>query len=559
MIGTIRKHSKWLWVVIITLTVISFIWWGAAPSQRGGGNGRTSGDFGSVYGKKISQQQYVEAYNEFRLFYLFHYGTWPDKKAGMSQKEMDQATYERLLLIQKASDLGIYVGLDASASAANQMLRSLGRDGETVNMADFEKRVLAPENLTVADFENYARHDVAIQQLIQTVGVSGVLMPPQEIAAIYERAHKELSSQIVFFSASNYLSQVTVTPEAVAQFYTNYLAAYRLPDRVQINYVEFNVTNFLAQSKAEWAKTNFDAEVDAVYLQNGAQIAQMFPDAKTPAEAKAKVRESMIRQRAMADARAQANDFAGAVFNLAPASAENLATVAKQKGLIVQMTAPFAAELGPQEFTAPEGFARIVSGLTPDEPFANPVIGKDAIYVIALARQLPSEIPPLADIRDRVAQDYKFQTARQLALRAGTNFVHALNNSMAGGKSFAAVCVAAGLSPQVLPPFSLTTREMPELGDHAELSQVKQSAFTTAIGHAGNFVETADGGFILFIQSQLPVDQAAMNADLPQFTTDLGRSRENEAFSEWLNGQISEQFGNLKVDNQFIFRRDAMN
>ena len=558
MIGTIRKHSKWLWVVIITLTVISFIYWGAAPSQRGGGGG-IGGDFGSVYGKKITQQQYAEAYNEFKLFYLFHYGTWPDKKAGMSQKEIEQATYERLLLIQKASDLGIHVGLDAAADAANKMLRSLGRDGETVSMADFEKQVLQSEGLTIADFESYARHDVAIQEVIQTVGLSGVLIPPQEIAAVYQREHQELSSQIVFFSASNYLSQVTVTPQAVAQFYTNYLAAYRLPDRVQINYVEFNVTNFLAQSKAEWAKTNFDVEVDAVYLQNGAQIAQMFPDAKTPADAKIKIRETMIRQRALADAHAQANEFAGTVFNLTPASAENLATVAKQKGLTVQTTAPFAADAGPQEFTAPEGFARVVSGLTPDEPFANPVLGKDAIYVIALARQLPSEIPPLADIRDRATQDYKFQFARQLALRAGTNFVHTVKISMAGGKSFAAACVAAGLSPQVLPPFSLTTRELPELGDQAELSQVKQSAFTTTIGQAGNFVETADGGFVLFVQSQLPVDQATMNAGLPQFTTDLRRSRENEAFNEWLNGQISEQFGNLKVDNQLIFRRDAMN
>jgi SurA-like protein len=549
MIGTIRKHSKWLWVVIITLTVVSFIYWGAAPAQRGGG-GRASGDFGSVYGQKITQQQYVEAFNEFKLFYLFHYGSWPDKKESISQDEMEREAYVRLLLIKKADDLGIQVGVDAAATAANQMLRSLGRNGETPSMADFEKQVLQPEGLTVVDFENYARHDVAIQEVIQTVGLSGALITPQEIAGIYQHEHQELSSQIVFFSATNYLSHVTATPVAVAQFYTNYLAAYRLPDRVQINYVEFNVTNFLAQSKAEWAKTNFDQQVDAIYAQYGAQA---FPDAKTPAEAKVKIRETMIRQRALADARVQANDFASTVFNLTPASAQNLATVAKQKGLAVQMTAPFSADAGPQEFTAPEGFAKTAFGLTSDEPFVNPIIGADSIYVIALARQLPSEIPSLEDIRSRVTQDYKFQVARQFAVRAGTNFVHTLNSSLAAGKSFASACVAVGLQPQTLPPFSLTTRELPELGDHAELSQVKQAAFNTAVGHAGNFVETSDGGFVLFVQSQLPVDQSAMSADLPKFTADLRRSRENEAFNEWLNGQIPEQFGSLK-----IFQRDAM-
>jgi hypothetical protein len=378
-----------------------------------------------------------------------------------------------------------------------------------------------------------------------------VLITPQEAAGIYQREHQELSSQIVFFSATNYLSQVAATPEAVAQFYTNYLAAYRLPDRLQVNYVEFNMTNFFAQSKAEWAKTNFDEQVNAIYAQYGAQN---FPDAKTPAEGKAKLRDMMIRQRALlTDARAVANDFASAVFNLEPARPENLETIAKQKGLAVQTTAPFSAESGPQEFTAPEGFTKTAFGLTPDEPFANPIIGTDAIYVIALARQLPSEIPPLEEIRDRVTQDYKFQVARQIALGTGTNFVRTLNSSLAVGKSFASACVAAGLQPQVLPPFSLSTRELPELGDHAELNQIKKSAFTTTIGHAGNFVETSDGGFILYVQSQLPVDPSAMSADLPQFTANLRLARENEAFNEWLNAQVRNQYGNLPV-----FQRDAM-
>jgi hypothetical protein len=547
MIGTIRKHSKLLWGITIPALIISLFMFFLPHGSTGGG--RASGDSGSVYGKKITPQEYQNAFNEFRLFYLFHYGTWPDKKASVSPEEMEREAYIRLLLLQKASDLGIQVGLDAAAAAADQMLRSLGRDGQTVSMADFEKQVLSPENLTVADFESFARHDVAIQQLIHTIGLSGSLITPQEAAGIYQREHQEMSSQIVFFSATNYLSQVTVTPEAVGRFYTNYLAAYRLPDRVQVSYVEFNLTNFLAQSKAEWAKTNFDAEVDAVYLQYGAKA---FPDAKTPAEAKAKIRESMLRQRALSDARDAANEFANAVFTLEPARVENLAAVAKQKGLTVQTTAPFSADAGPQEFTAPEGFAKTALGLTPDEPFANPIIGKDAIYVIALARQLPSEIPPLTDIRARVTQDYKFQAARQLALRAGTNFTITLKITMAAGSSFASASVAAGLQPQVLPPFSLTTRELPELGDHAELSQVKQAAFTTVIGHASNFVETGDGGFVLFVQSQLPVDQLVMNADLPKFTADLRRSRENEAFNEWLNGQIPQEFGNLPV-----FRRDA--
>ena len=226
-------------------------------------------------------------------------------------------------------------------------------------MDAFVKQFLQPEGLTAADFERYVRHDLVIQQLIQTMGLPGELVTPQEAAAEYEREHREFSAQAVFFSASNYLSAVTVTPAAVAQFYTNYLAAYRLPDRVQVSYVEFNVSNYLAQAKAEWAKTNLEEVVEANYRQLGPDY---FPDAKTPDAAKAKIRELLIRNRALTDANQQANDFANARFRPVPtnepAKPENLATVAKQKGLTVHLTAPFASAYGPEEFDAPPEFTK---------------------------------------------------------------------------------------------------------------------------------------------------------------------------------------------------------
>jgi SurA N-terminal domain len=545
MIGTIRKHSKVLWWTIIPLTIISFVIFMSSAPTRGGG--RAGGDFGSINGKKVTQQQYLQALNEFKLSYLFQRGTWPDKNANMSQKDIDQETYVRLFLIQKAADLGIHASLDAAATAANQLLHSIARKGQTISVSEFATQELQPEGMTATDFENFARNDVIIQQLIQTIGSSGALITPQEAAVLYQRERQEVSSQIVFFSAKNYLKSVKVAPDALGQFYTNYLAEYRLPDRVQVSYVVFNITNFLAQSKTEWAKTNFEAQVDAIYNQYGAQA---FPDAKTPEAAKEKVRDTLIRSRALTAARAQANDLATAVFAMPTARAENLVAVAKQKGLVVQTTAPFAAETGPQEFSAPEGFGKTAFALTPDEPFANPIVAADGVYVIALVRQLPSEIPAFADIHARVTQDYQMQQAITLAREAGTNFFIKLTVSMAAGRSFAATCASDGLQPQVLPPFSLSTRELPAIGDRAELNQVKQAAFTTAAGHASNFQETSEGGFVLFVQSQLPIDQAVMAAELPQFTESLRHSRESEAFNEWLQVEAGRALRDTPVARQ---------
>jgi hypothetical protein len=513
------------------------------PNHNGNGGGNGGSDFGSIYGKKITTDDYLNAKHEVELFYLFHYGVWPEKDPQFSAENMEREIYVRLLLAQKADKLGIYVGDDQVVTAADEMLhspglaRALGVNGQGIPLDVFVKQVLPPEGLTSADFENFVRQELVVQQLSQTMGLAGRLVTPQEAADVYQREHRELSTQIVFFSASNFLSQVIVTPAAVAQFYTNYLAAYRLPDRVQINYVAFEVTNFMAGAGQKLPKTNLDDQVEALYQHYGTNA---FTGVTSPAETKARFREALIHKQALADARAQANDFASAVFNLDPAKPENLDIVAKQKGLAVHTTAPFGGEYGPDEFPASPEFTKAALQLSADEPLAGPLVEDDAVYVIALAKKLPSEIPSLGDIHARVEQDYQLREATLLAQRAGTNFVRTLTTQMAAGRSFAAICAANGLPPQMLPPFSLSTQKLPELAGRLDLDQLKKAALATPAGHAGNFEATDDGGFIVYVQSQTPVSQTAMDAELPQFIAALRRARENETFNEWLSLEANQ-------------------
>src|SRR5208283_4486985 len=151
------------------------------------------------------------------------------------------------------------------------------------------------------------------------------------------------------------------------------------------------------------------------------------------------------------------------------------------------------------------------------DPLAGPIVCPTdvptAVYVIALAKQLPSEIPSLDQIRDRVTQDYRMVQATMIAQRAGTNFALALAGQLMAGHSFASACIAAGLQPETLPPFSLSTQELPELANRASLPQVKQATFYTPTGRAGGFEETEDGGFIVYVQSRQPVEQATISAN----------------------------------------------
>jgi len=532
MIGTIRKHSNWLWYPIIIATIITFVLWGA--SQALFGTRGSGGNLGLVYGKKVTPEQYLSAKKDFYLSYWFSSGRWPDD-AAMAPTEVEQQIYLSLMLTQKAQQLGIHVSDDAAAASAAERLAALGRNGQTVSLDALVDQALAPKGFTSADFENYIRHDLMIHQLVQSMGLSGELITPQEARNAYQRENEELSCQAVFFSASNYLSAVTVSPGIVGQFYTNFQAQYRLPDRVQVNYVVYSVSNYLAQSRVEWAKTNLSDNVDA-YLH---KVGDNYKGAKNADEARAKITEELVAFRAQADAKKAATELAAEAFGMDPVKPENLATVANQKGLILHQTAPFAKNTGPEDIEGAVNFTKAAFELTQDSPLAGPITDGDSIYVIALDKTLPTEIPSYDKIRFQVAMDYERRQSTMLAQQAGEAFYRTLTNQIAAGHSFASVAIGAGHPAEVLPPFSISTQELPELGDRASLGQIKQAAFTATPGKPSGFVPTQEGGFILLVQSRLPVDQAKLTADLPQFTQNLRRSRENEAFGQWLNAEAS--------------------
>ena len=531
MIGTIRKHSGWLWAVIITATIVSFIFWGTSQSKYGSGG---TASLGTVYGKKITRDAYLTAKKDFYLYYFFRTGKWADN-SDLTPATIDQAIDQRIMFTAKAEKMGIYISDDATATAAAQRLQALGRNGQVVTLSALVEQALAPRGFTAADFENYIRHDLMLEELERSLGLSGELVTPQEAAAAYQVEHQELSAQAVFFNASNYLAMVKPTPAVLAQFYTNFQAAYRLLDRVQVSYVVFDPSNYLAQSRAEWAKTNLLENVEAFFRRP--QVGETYHGAKSATEAKTIITNEFIMARAQVDAQKDANALATAAFGLEPVKPENLTTMANQKNLTVHLTAPFAKDTGPKEFESAGNFTKTAFALSADSPISEPVSDGDNIYVLALAKTLPSAIPSFEQLRFQVAVDYEQRESTLLAQRAGLAFYQTLTNQLAAGKTFATACVAAGHPPEFLPPFSTSTQDLPELEGRATLAQLRQAAYTTPLGKPSAFQPTGDGGFILLVQSKLPIDQTKMKADLPDFTERLREARHNEAFNEWFQSE----------------------
>jgi hypothetical protein len=540
MIGTIRKHQQWLWAFLIAAVIVSFVIYFTPTVGRGGRGGGRREAFGTMNGRPIPRQQYVEAWLEVQLDFFMNYYTWPERaELKKFRFSLERETANRLVLLEKLRELDVQVDEGAMA----EWIVAHFSDAKTPGSAKttyqwFVQQELPRHNVSAADFRRFIEHQIGIEHLVAVASIPGKLVTPREAAELYRQENEKVEAQAVVFSATNFQSSVKLEPAALAQFYTNRQSFYRIPERVQVSYVKFPATNYLVQADQALAKiTNLAAEIDQRYRSSGPGFFTDTNGQVMPEEAaKARIKQDLRDRQALFAAHKEAALFATDLEKIQPVKAENLKNLAAAKGLVCLDLEPFDEE-GPRGLKAGAAFAQAAFKLTPDRPFSPPTRAEDAIYLIALKQKLASEVPALETIRAQVTDDYLREQARQLARQAGSGFHGLVTNRLAQGGTFAEACAALKVTPINLPRFSANTRNLPDLDRRLDLSLVKTTAAALPAGKTSELVNTYDGGFVLHVKSRTPVAEADLKKELPQFLADLRQAQRLRSFYEWFGKQ----------------------
>lgn len=549
MFASIRRHQHWIWYVVVFIVIVSFVVFFNPSSKMGGGrSSRDEGNYGSINGRPITALEYQNAARETEIFHYLRFQEWPggefSRRMGF---DMEQETYRRLLLVDEFKRLNVEPGPQATAEMIARLFT--GNSDQPFHEEMFQrfmKSILEPHHLTSEDFIRFARHELAREQLVTVYGLPGRLMTPQEGEFLYRQQNEPLASELAIFSASNYLSAVLISPTALQQYYTNRQADYRLLDRRQVEYIKFELTNFTAEADQLLSKqTNVSAYLDQQYLQRGTNF-YTDKDGKplAMAEAKKKILQEERDKTATFLARKQAGAFISQLFEATGEKGPRLddfEKLALKKNLAARLSEPFDERDGPEALKVLSGFTTTTFRLTDDAPVATqPLPGEDGVYVIALKKRLPSEIQPFETVRAKVTEDYRHMEALKLARQAGEKFAAAATNGLAAGRKFEAIAAETKVNPVALPNFTLSTRTLPELDKGVSLSQLQNVASTLGAGKASPLVPTAEGGFVVYLKSRLPIDAEKMKKELPEFITRKREERQGVAYSEWFRRQAEE-------------------
>jgi hypothetical protein len=305
----------------------------------------------------------------------------------------------------------------------------------------------------------------------------------------------------------------------------------------------------MAQAKQELDQvTNLTEIIEARYEKLGTNY---FSDAKSPAEAKEKIRAEYLRQATVNSAGKEATKLVRLLDeNKGPYTPEFFVASAKQLGFTALVSAPFGRDSAPAGLDVSAEFVKRAFNLTAEEPLSEPLVGDDHVYVIAFNRRLPSENPPFETIRERVTQDYRFVESALAAQRAGLDFHATATNGLAAGKNFSDLCAQAKVKAITVAPFSQSTRTLPEIENNLDVQTFKRAAFDVAPGQVSQLLPSSDGAAVVYVQAKLPIDEAAMRTNLPAFTRSVHQVRRSEVFNEWFRREATKAFSTVPYFQQ---------
>ena len=541
MFATIRKHQTWLWGFIIAAVIVSFVIYFTPSASRDRSDGRRSA-FGTMNGKPIGRQEYYQAWIDARLEFYLRYGEWPDAaNSRRSGFNAERETRNRLVLIDRLKALNIQIEKDA---VAQWIVETFGGNQPATAKAkydNFTRELRQGQNITEEEFQNYIRHRLGIAHMASVASVAGKLVTPRSAADQFRQENEKVEAEAVIFSASNYVAGVKLDPTALIQYYSNRLSVYRIPDRVQLHYLKFDLTNYLAQAEQNLAaNTNLALEIDRAYLaSNPSAFTDTNGQVLPPDVAKARIRDRERDRQALIMAHRAAAQFATNFETMTNLTGEAFITLAANKGLATGVTEPFAETDSPRAFKVRANVAEVAFKLTAKEPvLLSPIRGEDGVYLIALKQRFPSEVPAFDTVRARVELEYRQEEALKLARNAGLEFAGRLTNGLAQGKTFASLAAEAKLNPVPLPKFSLASRTVPNWDRRIDLNQAKNAIAGVEPGHASALVNARDGCFILGVKAREAVTEEELKKELPAYLANLRQNEEYAAFNDWFRRQV---------------------
>jgi hypothetical protein len=400
------------------------------------------------------------------------------------------------------------------------------------------KAVLQQLGLTPGQAEEIFREQIAMYKLMYRP-VQAALISPSELEHAYHLYTDRFVLDYIVIPRAQIAKTVTVTKEAAQVLFAENPEAFRMPAKVRVSYVEFPVSNFVANAEipegAALQIYNNNIENYRIENTNVNALAEYKPFEAVEGEINSQIRYALARKLAAE----KAAEFVADVTPKADGDQPDFKGTAATAGLKIKTLPAFGVkdDLKGIDETAPVHQAAF--GLENDAytSFSDAVVGRDFIYVLSLEQRYPSFLPTFDAVESEALELAKEQAVNKALAERALDVEKAVTATMNTGTGFKAAVKALGFTAvKTTPEFDLST----ELDD-PYADTLASICINVPQGQLCEPAPVAEGVLVAGVASRKSTDVATgLPAIREELVAALSRSRAQRLAATWQELLLTE-------------------
>lgn len=514
MLRQLRKRKtmkRILWALVI-LIIPPFTFWGVGSVVRSKQKGPTGA--GAIFGKSVSFEEHNNALQAVNHQAMMMYGS---RLSDIYENlNLERQAWERLLLLKEAKRKGLRVK-DKEVIETIQNFPFFQSRGIFDNRS-YELMIQQIFRIEPRQFEEEMRDSLTIAKLHDSV-IKDVKITDEEIKQEYKNENEKSKICYILISPNNFKKNIKTNTEELRKYYQNNLEAFRIPDQINIEYLDFEFAAYQKdiQPTEEQIKKYHNAHKDE------------FDQKKEFKDLREVAKNRLIEQ----EARQKALTAAEKIDYILLDKTKSFEEVAKDNSISIKETGFFSSE-GPIPHIGwfPEIQASAFklnvgerSGLIK----SNMGLAK-GYYIIKIKEKKPSYIPNFDEVKEKVENILKEEKALKLASkeaeRLRKKIIGLIKNK---NLTFEQAASKTLHNPKYTEPFT-RNGYMPGLGSASELGE---AAFNAQPGNISPVIKTR-AGFCIFSGAEItPIDEEKFKKEKDEFAKKALEAKKLQVLNEW--------------------------
>ena len=483
MISIIRKNQQALMIVVTILVIISFIaFYNGTRNTSHGGPGPEK--VASMYNRGITMPEFERG---VRKYYVARQLGLADliQLLGLGNNQTEQVqnfVFNLMVLQHEAARLQINPTADEVQAEEKKIFQTNGEfDARKLN--GFIDQGLAPLGFNGSVIDDLVTYSLQLRKIKLLIG-SSVDISPAELRSSCSQLYRKTQVAVFRFSLADSLADIQVSDEDIKKTFDQRKEGFKSDEKRKIKFVTF------ALSDAD------NALKDAGRIDALQKLAN------------------------------KANDF----IQAASAKDAKFEQVAGQFAVPVTETAEFTQLQPDPKLEKLQGLTAAAFKLTQDNP-TDAVQSGNTFYIVHLESMTPSRPLSLDEAKPKIVEQLKTERAREKLSLSAAVLRSGIETDLKSGKSPADAAKDLKLKVDEIPAFSIA--EFPQ-DANPDLQQIAVKTLEMKEGQLSDFVPTADGGCVIFVQKRIPLDDAKFAEVKDKFLAESLGKKQAYLFVEWI-------------------------